>query len=66
VSALFTQYPGDTVQSGTGKVDPARKFKCTTAVRALSVLEMFSMIGDTILLPWFQRRRFLQLGREII
>ena len=22
--------PGDTVQTGTGKVDPARKFKCTT------------------------------------
>ena len=31
VSALFTQCPGDTVQTGTGKVDPARKFKCTTA-----------------------------------
>ena len=27
MSALFT---GDTVQNGTGKVDPARKFKCTT------------------------------------
>ena len=24
---------GDTVQTGTGKVDPARKFKCTTAAR---------------------------------
>ena len=24
----------DTVQTGTGKVDSARKFKCTTAVRA--------------------------------
>jgi len=23
-----------TVQTGTGKVDPARKFKCTTAARA--------------------------------
>ena len=31
MSALFTQWPGDTVQTGTGKVDPARKFKCTTA-----------------------------------
>jgi len=34
VSALFTQYPGDTVQTGTGKVDPALKFKCTMAARA--------------------------------
>ena len=33
MSALFTQCPGDTVQTGTGKVDPARKFKCTTAAR---------------------------------
>ena len=31
MSALFTQCLGDTVQIGTGKVDPARKFKCTTA-----------------------------------
>jgi len=34
VSALFTQCPGNTVQTGTGKVDPARKFQCTTAARA--------------------------------
>jgi len=33
VSALFIQCPGDTVQTGTGKVDLARKFKCTTAAR---------------------------------
>jgi len=33
VSALFKQCPGDTVQTGTGEVDPARKFKCTTAAR---------------------------------
>ena len=26
MSALLTQSPGDTVQTGTGKVDPARKF----------------------------------------
>ena len=25
--------PGDTVQTGTGKVVPARKLKCTTAAR---------------------------------
>jgi len=33
VSALFTQCPGDTGQTGTGKVDPAWKIKCTTAAR---------------------------------
>ena len=33
MSASFTQCPGDTVQTGTGKVDPARKFKCTAAAR---------------------------------
>ena len=33
MSALLTQSPGDTVQTGTGKVDPARKFNCTTAAR---------------------------------
>ena len=35
VSAIFTQCPVDTVRTGTGKVDPARKFKCTTAAREL-------------------------------
>ena len=35
MSALFTQCLGDTVQTGTGKVDPARKFKCTTAVHII-------------------------------
>ena len=33
MSALFTRCPGGTVQTGTGKVDPARKFKCTTTAR---------------------------------
>ena len=37
MSALLTQSPGDTVQTETGKVDPARKFKCTTAARAISI-----------------------------
>ena len=32
MSTLFTQCPGDTVQTGTGKVDPARKFKCTAVL----------------------------------
>jgi len=31
VSALFTLCSGDTVQTGTGMVDPAWEFKCTTA-----------------------------------
>ena len=35
MSALLTQSPGDTVQTETGKVDPARKFKCTTAARVM-------------------------------
>ena len=30
---LLTQCPCGTVQTGTGKVDPARKLKCTTADR---------------------------------
>ena len=33
MSALLTQCPCGTVQTGTGKVDPARKLKCTTAAR---------------------------------
>ena len=33
MSALLTESPGDTVKTGTGKVDPARKFKCITAAR---------------------------------
>ena len=41
MSALFIQCPGDTVQTGTGKVDQARKFKCTTAapVEGLKIKE---------------------------
>jgi len=31
VSALFNKCPDNTGQTGTEKVDPARKFKCTTA-----------------------------------
>ena len=31
--ALLTQCPYGTVQTGTEKVDPARKFKCTMAAR---------------------------------
>ena len=43
MSALFTQCPGDTVQIRTGKVDPARKFKCTTAARD-TISEIFNVI----------------------
>ena len=35
---FINQCPGDTVQTGTGKVDPARKFKWTTTARAQSTL----------------------------
>ena len=36
--ALFNQCPDNTVQTGIGKVDPARKFKCTTAARAETIV----------------------------
>ena len=32
-SSYFKICTGDTIQTGTGKVDPARKFKCTTTAR---------------------------------
>ena len=34
--------PGDTVQTGTGKADPARKFKCTTAARG-TILKLYCL-----------------------
>ena len=37
MSALLTQCPCFTVQTGTGKVDPARKLKCTTVARGMYV-----------------------------
>ncbi len=37
MSVLFTQCPGDTVQTGTGKVDSARKFTYTKAARSVYV-----------------------------
>ena len=33
MSALLTQCPCRAVKTGTGKVDPVRKFKCTMAAR---------------------------------
>ena len=44
--------PGDTLQIQTGNVDPARKFKCTTAARAStphpSPTDNLSCIGHLI------------------
>ena len=37
--ALFTQCTGNTVQTGTGKVDPARIFKFTTAAHDKRIKE---------------------------
>ena len=51
MSALFKQYPGDTVQTGSGKVDPAQKFKCTTAARDFLVMHKdwkYNFIRPTI------------------
>ena len=44
MSALFTQCPGDTVQTGTRKVDPARKLKYNMAARVRCV----SLIGGVL------------------
>jgi len=44
VSALFTLCPCGTVQTGTEKVDPARKFKCTTAARDSGTKQNFPSI----------------------
>ena len=52
---LFLSIEQGTVQTGTGKVDPTRKLKCTTAARDL-ILFMFLKI--TI---WFGL--FLEIGR---
>ena len=55
---LFTQGPGGTVQTGTGKVDQARKFKCTTAARAVLIpsklwLSIPIWFLNIIFLPFF-------------
>ena len=44
MSALVTQCLGDTVQTRTGKVGPARKFKYTMAARVCCV----SLIGGVL------------------
>ena len=48
MSALFTQRPGDTVKTGTGKVDLVQK--CTTAARVL--LEPLAHAKTKSLHPW--------------
>ena len=46
MSALLTQSPGETVQTGTGKVDPDRKFKCTTAAAPCNIkINVFLQVG---------------------
>jgi len=40
MSAVFTQYSDDAVKTGTGKVEPARKFKCTTAARDMPIPDL--------------------------
>ena len=49
VSALLIQSLGDAAQTGTGKVDPARKFKCTTATRVMKPFHSPQSIIFTIL-----------------
>ena len=42
--ALLTKSLGDTVQTKTRKVDPARKFKCTTAALVPSLFLFFVLL----------------------
>ena len=51
MSALFTRCQGYTVQTRTGKVDPARKFKCTRAVRGICVILSDLLFKEGH--PWF-------------
>jgi len=51
VSALFSQCPGDTVQTGTRKVDPAWKCKCTMAARAKQKIENLQSLS----FPWLDK-----------
>ena len=47
MNALLTKCLGDPVQTGTGKVDLARKFKCTS-----SACELVSLIVFLYILSW--------------
>ena len=46
MSALLIQCPGDTVQTGTGKVDPARKIKCTRVISAISYCSTYGTLFE--------------------
>ena len=41
-----------TVQTGTGKVDPARKFKCTTAARDVNILHIIDQTKVSSVQLW--------------
>ena len=66
MSALLTQCPCDTVQTGTGKVDPARKLKCDIRARNLRVFNILKKVSfnlnDTVtnFVQWFT----LQANKE--
>ena len=62
MSALFTQCPGDTIQTGTGKIDPARILKCTKAACAeksvcldMLVILLFLVLVIFISIIWIIR-----------
>ena len=48
MSALLIQSPGDTVQTGTEKVEPACKFKCTTAPMSVPLLTLIMKIAGHV------------------
>ena len=56
MSALLTQCPGDTVQTGTGKVDPARKFQFTTTARELLTSEQYLKNVEAQTLPIMKKQ----------
>ena len=69
MSALFTQCPGDTVQTRTGKVDSARKFKCNTTTLAQFVClrgcpirnPLTDLLHILILSSWFKISKLSEL-----
>jgi len=46
-----------TVQTGTGKVDPARKFKCTTAARGIYKYQNKQKLKTETQLDYFHLRK---------
>ena len=57
MSALFTQCPGDTVQIGTGKVDPDWIFKCSTSARGM-IEELLSRIKSVLIFKYVDSFKF--------